>query len=89
MLPGKIGAVDILLLLSSSCPLEAGRHHYYFPLCVNLRIKCEPDGDIEHQRQVTMYVCMYATSLPFWLKPIMGVLGFIFWPFCGMAGLRA
>ena len=39
-------------------PSEAGDNFYYPPLCANLKIKCEPDGDIEHQRQVTVCVCV-------------------------------
>ena len=72
-----------------SCPSEAGGTNYYFPsLCVNLRIMCEPDGDIEHQRQVTVVVVVpFLTILAQAIS--MGVFGFIFWPFCSMAGLRA
>ena len=58
MLLSKIGAVDSLLL-STLCLTGAGSNTTTSPLCANLRIRCEPDGDIEHQRQVTMYVCMY------------------------------
>ena len=68
-----------------SGPNEAGDNFYYSSLCANLRVKCEPDGDIEHQRQVTVCVC---PPLPILAQAMLGGLRTHFWPF-SMAGLRA